>query len=205
MLLAVVWKCQNHFQSLPSDLGSLLSFLFSAVWDLLWLACWVCGQNVQHTGLSQYEGTVPPQITTSRYFTPACWLGCALQLFWGQLCFYNTPKRSRRLSKNFTSTWPSDCDIIILITVNVINCYYTNIINILFFKHPLWKFLSRLLKTLCIPLGEIRTQRSCDCNKQGRCFKQAVSPIKTMACILVHHNSLIQPAVTHASVHNTDK
>lgn len=94
---------------------------------------------------------------------------------------------------------------VILITVNVINCYYTNIINILFFKHPLWKFLSRLLKTLCIPLGEIRTQRSCDCNKQGRCFRQAASPIKTMACTLVHHNSLIQPAVTHASVHNTDK
>lgn len=40
--------------------GSLLSFLGSALWDLLWLACWLCGQAVQQTGLSQYEGTNPP-------------------------------------------------------------------------------------------------------------------------------------------------
>lgn len=49
-------------------------------------------------------GDGSPPISTSRYFTPTCWLGWALHLFWGQLCFYNTPKRSLRLSKKSTST-----------------------------------------------------------------------------------------------------
>lgn len=56
--------CLQMSKSLPACpiwSGSLLSFLGSAVWDLLWLACWLCGQAVQQTGLLQYKGTTPPK------------------------------------------------------------------------------------------------------------------------------------------------
>lgn len=175
MLLAVFWKCRNHFQSVPSDLGSLLSFLLSAVWDLLWLACWVCGQTVQHTGLSQYDGTVPPgsphpgtlpepaDSTASCAYSEDIFVLITLRRgHWG---VPRNPHRHRAF-------WLWRC------YSNNSECY-----KHYFFKH--------LLKIFCIPSGEIHTQRSCECNKKGRCFRQTPSSTETMVRTLMPHDSLM--------------
>lgn len=178
MLLAVVWKCQNHFQSVPSDLGSLLSFLLSAVWNLLWLACWICGQTVQHTALSQYEGTVSPpadrhvQVLYPSLLTRLC-LALILR---AALFFSHSEEVPEAFQEIHIDTWPSDSDVVILITVNVI--------SILFFKHPLWMLLSRLPKILSIPWGEFWTERSCHRNKQERFFRQTLDAMETTMCTL---------------------
>lgn len=84
-------KCQitsslSHLIWVPCSASS-----FSAVLDLLWLACWLCGQTVQHTELPQYEGRVPPRSPCAGTLPQPCWLGCVFQLFWEQLCFSNPP------------------------------------------------------------------------------------------------------------------
>lgn len=181
MLLAVIYKCQNHFQSVPFDLVPCSASSFQLCGILLWLACWHCGQTVQRTGLSQHCGMVlspPPHnththtythtphpgtpIATSRYFTPACWLGWALHLFWGQLCFYNPPVAMgfpRNPHLHLAILW--------------LSCYY----NSEYKKQPIYQSPSM---NICVPSfsntlrtcgWNLRTEGSCDYNKQ-MCFRQ---------------------------------
>lgn len=98
---------------------------------------------------------------------------CLALILRAALFFSHSEEVTEAFQEIHIDTWPSACDVVILITVNVINS--------LFFKHPLWILLSRLPKILIIPSG---TERSCDRNKQERCFRQTLDPMETTMCTL---------------------
>lgn len=101
---------------------------------------------------------------------------CLALILRAALFFSHSEEVSEAFQEIHIDTWPSDSDVVILITVNVI--------NILFFKHPLWILLSRLPKILGIPSGEFWTERSCHRNKQERFFRQTLDAMETTMCTL---------------------
>lgn len=101
---------------------------------------------------------------------------CLALILRAALFFSHSEEVTEAFQEIHIDTWPSDSDVVILITVNVI--------NILFFKHPLWMLLSRLPKILGIPSGEFWTERSCHRNKQERFFRQTLDAMETTMCTL---------------------